>query len=187
MQSNPIKKTTNAIKATMKLGATDRCFASGASSLKAIQIPSRSLHFIFFRLQSDEIRGLVKLSAKLKIPLELTPLLLNKMQLSKFSLTEDEYAAQLEKDLELLSDFLQVPSSIQDIIRDVRSTSLHSKDCEINRLYVSSSGKIRRCPYERHSEVDVFLPRSELFRKVNLFSALEIKKKNSCCGICYAA
>jgi sulfatase maturation enzyme AslB (radical SAM superfamily) len=120
------------------------------------------LHVTFFRVSFKEINLIHDLLMKYpRLHIEFSPVIPNNIFLKILELSNKDYINQIENDVIILIKFFRLSQSLISFIYEIKKFQ-EGKLCSSQSLYISADGFIRRCPYDKDLQINVFSKRDKI-------------------------
>lgn len=175
----------------MRVGGTARSLADAIAV--AIKLPQISIviHIIAFQLEIDEL-VMARDCAKnfMHVSFEFSPLNLSRTFRIKHGMGKRRYVETILQDVKLMGEFFTLDfefhAKLNRLINYIDQPKLLERaNCGSHRVYVTSSGELRKCPYSKTSQVSVFSPRSEIKQFFVNWERMLVQREAMCVGICH--
>nr|WP_277608057.1 radical SAM protein [Streptomyces boncukensis] len=167
-----------------RVGATERTVAGTAAVFEALGHRRASLHVTVWELGDADLEDMAAIDEAFGVEFELSPLLLTEHQLKKA--TPEAVRGRYASDLTAIRERFGLSDRFTDALAALDRSLAGTLDrtCTSDRLYLSPRGALRRCPYDKESEIDVRLPRKALADGVRALHASPAAVGSRCALLC---
>lgn len=145
-------------------GVSTRKLEEAVAAAHKIRNGTRAyLHGTCFNLSVEELSFFRKITCS-GVELNVSPAQLEERLRERLGYSATSYSAQLASDLRLIEEISGTTNRLSAKYCQLAVAHMINprRPCRASRLYVSSDGYIRICPYDRIGQVSVFAPRSKI-------------------------
>ncbi|MFZ5987978.1 MAG: radical SAM protein [Bacillota bacterium] len=177
-------------KMVQSIGKTDLKIENNYNLFKFLSASgvSYSVNFIYFSLDESEIESLLEIKEAFPgLDYDFSPLIIKPGELSNFLLSDNTYIKTLKRDFKMLQKVFNFNKKY--ISRFHRYCNEYGKEimlkCQYDRLFITTTGEIRTCPYNS-SEIYIHnIAPGELKRSIIFNIKGQYRNATECNNLCY--